>query len=68
MDVEVEMINVLRMEKIRGNKGITKYALAKRLRMSRQSYYDILKRGSTTWKTLEKIARVLDCKPKDLLQ
>lgn len=62
------MINVIYLEKQRKKADISIYALTKRLEMSRQSYYNILRRGTTTWKTLEKIAGILGCRAKDLIK
>ena len=61
------MINIKLVEKIRKNKGLTKYRMCKKLNMSTQSYYDIVKRKTTTIKTLDKIAKILDVSTRDLL-
>lgn len=41
--------------------------MSKLLGLSNQAYYEILKQKSTTIKTLEKIAEILDTQAKDLL-
>jgi len=41
--------------------------MADHLQMSRQAYYGILTNKSTRWSTLEKIAKALNLKPKDLI-
>ena len=61
------MVNVPKLERKRKKAGLTVFVLTEKIGMTRQSYYDILHRGTTTWKTLVKIAGELDCKPKDLI-
>lgn len=62
------MINVPKLERKRKKAGLSIIQLAEAVKINRQTYYDILSRGTTTWKTLEKIAKVLECKPKDLIK
>ena len=61
------MININLIETIRKKRGLTKYRMCKELNMSTQSYYDIVKRKTTTIKTLDKIAAILGLQTKDLL-
>ena len=62
------MINTDLIEKRRKQLKISKYRMADKLQMSRQTYYGILLNKSTTLNTLEKIADVLGLKSKDLLK
>jgi transcriptional regulator with XRE-family HTH domain len=61
------MINIKLLEITRKNKGLTKYRMCKELDMSISSYYDIVRRKTTTIKTLDKIAKILGVSTKDLL-
>jgi transcriptional regulator with XRE-family HTH domain len=61
------MININIIESRRKKLKISKYKMADKLNMSRQTYYSILKNKSTTFNTLEKIALVLELKTKDLI-
>jgi DNA-binding XRE family transcriptional regulator len=61
------MINTIKIENRRKKLNITKYRMADKLGMSRQTYYSILNTKSTTLKTLEKIASILDLKARDLI-
>jgi transcriptional regulator with XRE-family HTH domain len=61
------MLNINKIEKRRVQLKISKREMAKRLDMSRQSYYDTLSKKSTTFKTLDKIASILGLKAKDLI-
>ena len=47
--------------------GIGIYGLAKDIKMSPRNLYYIILKGTTTFKTLDKIAERLDVNPKDLL-
>ena len=47
--------------------GVGIYGLAKDIKMSPRNLYYILVKGTTTFKTLDKIAERLDVNPKDLL-
>jgi transcriptional regulator with XRE-family HTH domain len=62
------MINTTLMETLRESRNLTKYRMCKKLNMSTQSYYDIIKRKTTTIKTLDKIAKILNVSPKELIQ
>ena len=61
------MINTELIEKRREKLHITKYRMADKLKMSRQTYYTIINNKSTTLNTLDKIADILDLKAKDLI-
>jgi transcriptional regulator with XRE-family HTH domain len=61
------MINIQKIERERKRLKISKMEMSRRMEMSRQAYYDLLGNGSTTLKTLEKIAVILDYNVKDLL-
>jgi DNA-binding XRE family transcriptional regulator len=61
------MINTNLIETRRKKLKISKYRMADHLQMSRQAYYGILTNKSTRWSTLEKIATILNLKPKDLI-
>jgi len=61
------MINIEKIESERIRQKISKYEMSKRLKMSRQSYYDILKRRSTSIDTLSKIGSILNIENRDLL-
>lgn len=60
-------INIEKIEKERLRKIISKPELAALAGISRQTYYDFLKSGSTKLSTLTRIAEILDFDPKDLL-
>ena len=53
------MLNIELIESERIKQGISKYRMSKKLNKSRQAYYDIIKRKSTTLKTINKIADIL---------
>ena len=61
------MINIKLIEKRRKELDISKYYMSTHIGKSTQSYYDILKRKSTTLNTLDKIASILGLKSKDLI-
>ena len=61
------MINIKKIESERIRQGLSKYEMSKRLGMSRQAYYDILKRKSTAVDTLKKIGIILGIENQDLL-
>jgi transcriptional regulator with XRE-family HTH domain len=61
------MINIQKIERERKRLKISKVEMSRQMNMSRQAYYDLLDNGSTTLKTLEKIAVILDYNVKDLL-
>ncbi len=61
------MINTDLLEKRRKKLKITKYRMADYLGMSRQSYYTIINKKSTSLKTIDKIAGILGLKSKDII-
>ena len=61
------MINTELIEARRKKLKISKYRMADKLEMSRQTYYSILNNKSTTLNTLDKIASILGLKSKDLV-
>lgn len=61
------MININLLETRRKKLKISKYRMADLLGMSRQSYYSILTKKSTRLNTLDKIAKILNLDPKDLI-
>lgn len=61
------MLNIKLIEAERTRQGISKYRMSQELKMSRQAYYDILKRKSTTFQTVDKIANILSLKKDRLL-
>ena len=63
----LSMIDTTLIETRRKKLKISKYKMADKLNMSRQTYYSILKNKSTTLNTLEKIADVIGLKSKDLI-
>jgi len=64
---KVTMINIELLEKRRRKLKITKYRMADYLGMSRQSYYTIINKKSTSLKTIDKIAGILGLKSKDII-
>jgi len=64
---EALKIDIDKIENERLKKNITKYRMSKLLKMSNVSYYMICNRQSTRWSTLEKIAKVLNLDPRDLI-
>jgi len=62
------MININIIEKARKDQGLSKYAMAGKLGLSRQAYYEFLKKKSTSLKTLSKIAKILSLKTGDLIK
>jgi transcriptional regulator with XRE-family HTH domain len=61
------MINIAKIEKTRKALKISKYKMSKEIGNSKQIYYDIIKRKSTTIESLNKIAKVLNLDPRDLI-
>ena len=62
------MLNTNIIEKYRTKKKLTKSELAFQLGMLPSNYTMMMKSQSTTLLTLDKIARVLNLKPKDLVK
>jgi DNA-binding Xre family transcriptional regulator len=60
-------INIGKIEKERIRLKLSKIEMSRRLKMSKQAYYDILDNKSTKLSTLKKIAKILDFQYKDLL-
>ena len=60
-------INFSKIEYERERRGISKIEMARKLKMSDQSYYDFLKSNPPVLNTLTKVAKVLDFDPKDFL-
>ena len=54
------MLNIKLIESERIKHGISKYRMSQELKMSRQAYYDILKRKSTKINTIYNIADILN--------
>jgi len=61
------MINIAKIETARKKLKISKYKMSKEIGESKQIYYDIVKRKSTTIETLNKIAGVLGLDSRDLI-
>jgi transcriptional regulator with XRE-family HTH domain len=60
-------INTREIERLRKRMKFTVRDITTKLDMSPQSYYDIIRDGSTKISTLTALAKVLKCKAKSLL-
>lgn len=61
-------INVEKIERERKRLNISKIDMSRRLKMSRQAYWDFLKSSPPTLNVLSKIAKILEFDAKDLLK
>jgi DNA-binding XRE family transcriptional regulator len=62
------MLNIKIIENRRIELGWSKYEMADHLGLSRQAYYDIIKRKSTSLKTLNKIVKKMSLKIEDIIK